>query len=157
MLKVINPIMQVQKFLAEVLRNEPWFEAHKVKIVEQNSQALAFLLRTKLDEMKGVSLVIGVDGFGNAQTAFEMRITVACTERVTINRATAGFATAIDVAQAAIQMFDGLKWMDTEQAFHFKDMVHESNREVDLLRATATFGVLVDRYNYDERGGAQGE
>lgn len=150
MLTQINPVMDIQRFVAEILRNEPWFAAHNVKIIEQNSQELQFLLRTKLDEMKGVSLVVGTDGMSNDHPAMEMRMTIACTERVTINRAKQGFATAIDAVQAAIQLLDGAKYGDIEQAIMWKDMAHESNREVDLLRATATFRVLVNRNFIDK-------
>jgi len=146
MLELMNPVMDVQKALADMLREEPWFAAHNVKVIEQNSQELAFLLRTKLDEMKGVSLVIGVDGMNNECEGLEMKITVTCTERVTINRAKQGFATAIDACQAAIQVLDCADWQGVPQVFHFQDMRHESSREVDLLRATATFGGIVKRF-----------
>lgn len=144
MLKLINPVMDVQTVVADILRDEEWFSAHSVKIVEQNSQALAYLLRTKLDEMKGVSLIVGTDSMDNDQPAKVMQMTVTCTERVTINRAKQGFTTAIDACQAAIQMIDGMTWQGIEGAFHFQHMVHESNREADLLRATATFTVIVE-------------
>lgn len=145
MLKFDSPVAVVQKVLADKLRNEPWFAAHNVKVIEQNSQELAFLLRTKLDEMRGVSLIVGVDGFENCHTGLEMRITVTCTERVTINRAKQGFVTAIDAAYAAVAMIDCSEWDGVPQVFHFQNLNHEADRTVDLLRATATFGGIVNR------------
>lgn len=143
---VMNPIVTVQKHIADLFRNEPWFAAHNVKVIEQNSQELYYLLRTKLDELRGVSLVVGVDGMtGGLQTGLEQKITVTATERVTINRAKQGFATAIDAVCAAIQVLDFADWGDVAQAYHFIDMRHEAARDVDILRATATFGVIANR------------
>lgn len=149
----VSPVNFVQRKIADLLKAEPWFEAHNVKIVEQNSQELAFLLRTKLDEMRGVSLVVGVDGMVNAHTGLEMKITVTCTERVTINRAKQGFATAIDACCAAIQILDCADCDGIPQVWHFGNMTHEASREVDLLRASATFGGIVNReYIYSQEG-----
>ena len=142
---LVNPCAQVQKDLADMLRSEPWFAAHKVKVIEQNSQELAFLLKTRLDQLKGVSLIVGVDGIGNNYPAMDLKITVTATERVTLNRATQGFATALDAAVAAIYMFDLADYKGIQNVFHFIDLKHEAIREADVFRATAFFGGMVHR------------
>jgi len=141
MLTLQNPVQDMQHYIAEMLRKEEWFEAHRVTIIEQNSQQLAFLLRTKLDELRGVSLVVGVDGMDNNHPSREVQITIAATERVTLNRAKQGFATAIDAALAAVQMLDGADYGNVQQAFHFGTLRHTAAQDLDILRATATFGV----------------
>ena len=149
MKEMMSPVNFVQKLIAEKLRNEPWFSAHDVRIVEQNSQDLQFLLRTKLDELKFVSLVVGVDSIRNDHTGLEVQFTVTCSERVTLNRAKQGFATAIDAACAAVQVLDCSDEGGVEQVWHFEDLRHESIRETDMLRATATFGGIVNRLFID--------
>jgi len=141
MLELHNPVQDVQTYVADMFRKEDWFAAHRVNIVEQNSQALAFLLKTKLDELKGVSLIVGVDGIDNNQPSNEVQITITATERVTLNRAKQGFVTAIDAAIAARQLLDGADFGNVKHAFHFKNLQHTAARDVDILRATATFGV----------------
>jgi len=141
MLELQNPVQTIQKYVADMFRDEDWFSAHRVNIVEQNSQQLAFLLKTKLDELRGVSLVVGVDGIDNNHPSREVQITVAATERVTLNRAKQGFVTAIDAALAAVQLLDGADYGNVKQAFHFHDLRHTAARDADILKATATFGV----------------
>lgn len=154
MKEMMNPINFVQGLIAGKLRDEPWFSAHNVRIVEQNSQELQFLLRTKLDELKFVSLVVGVDSIRNDHTGLEVQFTVTCTERVTLNRAKQGFATAIDAACAAVHVLDCSDEGGVEQVWHFEDLRHESVRDTDMLRATATFGGIVNRFFIDaERKG----
>lgn len=135
----------VQRKVADILRAEPWFKTHRVEIIEQDSQRLAFLLKTRLDQLKGVSLVVGVDGMSNDHPALEMLVTVSATERVTLNRATQGFVTALQAAQAAVHLIDTAPSDGTQQVWHFKDLRHESVRELDVFKATATFGGLVSR------------
>ena len=146
-----NPVQIVQEAIANELRKEPWFSAHNVKIIEQNSQELSFLLRTRLDELRGVSLIVGVDGAENNQPCYEMNITISCSERVTINRAKQGFATAIDACFAAVKIVDGLSFKGLSSVWHFKQMNHEASKEIDLLRATATFGGQVYRRDFYSR------
>ena len=150
--KMMKPVDFVQKLIADKLRKEPWFSAHNVHIIEQNSQELQFLLRTRLDEIRFVSLIVGVDSIRNNHTGLEIQITVTCTERVVANRAKQGFATAIDAACAAVQVIDCSDECDTPQVWHFEEMHHEAIRETDMLRATATFGGIVDRKFIDKQG-----
>lgn len=150
--EMMKPVDFVQKLIADKLRNEPWFSAHNVHIIEQNSQELQFLLRTRLDELKYVSLIVGVDSIRNNHTGLEVQLTITCTERVVANRAKQGFATAIDAACAAIQVIDCSNEFGTQQVWHFDEMHHEAIRETDMLRATATFGGIVDRMLIDKQG-----
>lgn len=136
--QMMNPVAQVQSVLAGILGENEWFKAHKVQVIEQNKQDLAFLIKQKMSSLNHVALVVGVDRMTNMFTGLECEITVTCTEHVLLNRAKQGFATAIDVCQAAIQLIDGEWW-------HFLSMEHTTEPESDILQATATFKGLVDR------------
>ena len=136
--EMMNPVGQVQSEIAALLNAEPWFKAHHVEVVEQNKQALAFRLKTKLASLNNVLLVVGVDRITNNHTALEMEVTVSCTEHVMANRAKQGFVTAIDACQAAVQVIDGQWW-------HFFSMEHTTEEGRDILQATASFRGLVNR------------
>lgn len=150
MTEMMNPVRQVQQEIAAMLKAEPWFLSHRVEVVEQNAQALAFLLKKNLATVNHVLLVIGVDRITNNHTALECEITVTCTEHVMANRVKQGAVTAIDVCQAAVQVIDGEWW-------HFFTMQHTTEPGTDTLQATATFRGLVDRpFLYPSQEGSGG-
>lgn len=150
MTQMMNPVRQVQREIAQMLTKEPWFMAHAVEIVEQNAQALAFLLKKNLATVNHVLLVVGVDRITNDHTAIECEITVTCTEHVMANRVKQGSVTAIDVCQAAVQVIDGQWW-------HFTTMQHTTEPGTDTLQATASFKGLVNREFLDspQEGGGE--
>ena len=53
----MNPIRQVQKEIADMLRADEWMKAHRVTIIEQDAQGLRFLLEKSVGQIKGVVLV----------------------------------------------------------------------------------------------------
>lgn len=61
----MNPIWQVQKEIADMLRADEWMKAHRVTIIEQDAQGLRFLLEKSVGQIKGVVLVVGCDKFTN--------------------------------------------------------------------------------------------
>lgn len=132
-----NPHAVVERMIADILRAEPWFKAHRVTIVEQNEGDFATLMKQSLAQIGGVVLVVGIDAITNNYPAAEVNFTVSCTEGVPINRAHQNFATALDVAQAAIQMIDGEWW-------HWERLEHESPAE-GVFQATAYFKGAVKR------------
>lgn len=135
----MNPLRQVQREIADILRNSQWMKEHNVEIIEQDSQGLRFLLMRTVAQLKGVCVVVGVDGMTNNNPAIEVTTTITATESVLVNREKPDAATALDVAQAAIALVDGEWW-------HFDDLKHEAF-EQGVLRATATFRGLVERHN----------
>ena len=127
----MNPLRQVQREIADLLRASQWMNDHGVEIIEQDSQGLRFLLQKTVAQLK-------VDRMTNDNPAIEVETTVTATESVLVNRSKADAATALDVAQAAIALIDGEWW-------HFDDLQHES-LEQGVLRATVTFRGLVERH-----------
>ena len=134
----MNPLRQVQREIADLLRASQWMKDHGVEIIEQDSQGLRFLLQKTVAQLKGVCVVVGVDRMTKDNPAIEVETTVTATESVLVNRSKADAATALDVAQAAIALIDGEWW-------HFDDLQHES-LEQGVLRATVTFRGLVERH-----------
>lgn len=134
----MNPLRQVQHDIATILRDSQWMKDHNVEIIEQDSQGLKFLLQKTVAQLRGVCVVVGVDGMTNDNPALEVQTTISATESVLVNREKADAATALDVIQAAIALVDGEWW-------HFDEMKHEAF-EQGVLKATATFRGLVERH-----------
>lgn len=133
----MNPIRQVQKDIADMLRADEWMKAHRVTIIEQDAQGLRFLLEKSVGQIKGVVLVVGCDKFTNDFPALEVTTTITCIENVLTNRVSPDSATALDAVQAAIEIVDGEWW-------HFDECEH-SAPEAGVLQATAFFRGLVKR------------
>ena len=133
----MNPIRQVQKEIADMLRADEWMKGHRVTIIEQDAQGLRFLLEKSVGQIKGVVLVVGCDKFTNDFPALEVTTTITCIENVLTNRVSPDSATALDAVQAAIEIVDGEWW-------HFGECEH-SAPEAGVLQATAFFRGLVKR------------
>ena len=132
-----NPLSRVQHDIAERLRANEWMQAHRVEIIEQNAQALSFLLQRSIAQIANVVIVVGVDGMTNNPPALEAETTLTATENVIMNRTSADAATALDAIQVAIEVVDGLEWC-------FQRMEHETPTQ-GILQATATFRGQVTR------------
>lgn len=146
---MMHTTRDVQFVIAQILRAHPWFANNRVEILEQNKADLKFLLDKKVGALKNVVLVVGVDGFTNQHPELEVEATISTIEYVPLNRAGGDgtFVTAIDAAEAAVQVIDGEWW-------HFMGLSHETPAE-RVLTATASFKGLVNRDAGD--GGAQTE
>ena len=145
----MNPLRQVQRDIATILRDSQWMKDHNVEIIEQDSQGLKFLLQKTVAQLRNVCVVVGVDGMTNDHPALEVETTISAVESVLVNRSKPDAATALDVIQAAIALVDGEWW-------HFDDMKHEA-MEQGILRATATFRGLVERHTVCFSDNTQGE
>lgn len=145
----MNPLRQVQRDIATILRDSQWMKDHNVEIIEQDSQGLKFLLQKTVAQLRNVCVVVGVDGMTNDHPALEVETTISAVESVLVNRSKPDAATALDVIQAAIALVDGEWW-------HFDDMKHEA-MEQGVLRATATFKGLVERHTVCLSDNTQGE
>ena len=139
---------EVQKMLADILRADEWFKAHRVEIVEQDSEEMAFMLRRKMESIEGPVLVVGTDSLSNDHPAVEVTVFVSATELIPTNRALQGFTTAIAAVEAAIDDIDGEDWHWAE------DLRHETPKEGSgILVARTSFKGCVERPSYREDGG----
>ena len=147
--------LEVQKMIAGILREDEWFRAHRVEIVEQDSEELAFMLRRKVESIEGPVLVVGTDALSNDYPAVEATVFISATELVPTNRALQGFTTAIAAVEAAIDDIDGEDWHWAE------DLRHETPKDGSgILVARTSFKGCVERPSipaWSEEGGGQGE
>lgn len=126
-----NPLSRVQSEIAKILLNSEWMKSHNVEVIEQNSQALSFLLQKSAAQINNVIVIVGVDDFENNPPVLEATVTITATENVIMNRKNADSATALDVMQVAIELIDGREWC-------FQEMKHESPAQ-GILQASSTF------------------
>lgn len=144
----------VQGELAARLRGDEWFRAHRVTVVEQDSEDLAFILQKELSSIEGPVLVVGTDAIRNEYPTAEVTVFISATEIVPTNRAMQGFTTAIAAVEAAIDDIDGEDWHWSE------DLRHETPQENSgILIARTTFKGLVERPSFTagENDGMDGE
>lgn len=132
-----NPHAVVEDEISALLRAEDWFKKYRVTIVEENHGDFATLLKKNLAQIGGVVLIVAVEEITNNYPAAEVNVVVTAIEGVPVNRAHNDFATAMDVAQAAIEVIDGEWW-------HWERVEHESPAE-GVLQATAYFKGMVKR------------
>lgn len=132
-----TPLARVQHDIAERLRANEWIRAHRVEVIEQNAQALSFLLQRSITQVNNVVLVVGVDKARNNPPVLEMTTTITATENVIMNRVAPDAATALDAIQVAIDCVDGKDWC-------FQDMEHDAPTQ-GVLQATATFEGQIER------------
>lgn len=131
---------EAQKMIADALREDEWFKAHRVAIVEQDSEELAFMLRRKVEAIEGPVMVVGTDALSNDHTAVEATVFVSATEYIPTNRALQGFTTAIAAVEAAIDDIDGEDWHWAE------DLRHETPKEGSgILVARTSFKACLAR------------
>lgn len=132
-----NPLSRVQCEIAEILRTSELFEKYRVEVIEQNSQAMSFLLQRSISQVNNVIIIVGVDEMTNNPPVLEAVTTISATENVIMNRQAADSITALDAIQEAIRLVDG-------QAWKFEDMQHEAPTQ-GALKATATFRGQITR------------
>lgn len=133
----MTPISRVQKEIADQLRADEWIRKHRIEIVEQNSQALSFVLQKSISQVNNVVVIVGTDEMTNNPPVLDAVTTVSATENVVMNRQGVDYASAIDVMQKVIDIVDGREWL-------FVDMRHDAPTQ-GVLQATATFRGQVTR------------
>lgn len=132
-----TPLSRVQREIADMLRANEWMRNHRVEIIEQNSQALSYLLQKSITQVNNVVVVVGTDEMTNNPPVLEALTTLSATENVVMNRQAVNYASALDVIQKAIEIIDGSEWL-------FEEMRHDAPTQ-GVLQATATFRGQVTR------------
>lgn len=132
-----NPHAVVEELFTAKLNSEPWFKAHRVTIVEENSGDYATILKKNLAQIGGVVLVVAVEEITNVNSGreAEVNVVITATEGVPINRAYQDFATAMDVIQAATQSL-------VDEFWRWDRIEHDSPAE-GVLQARAYFKGMV--------------
>lgn len=132
----------VQHMVAEKLRADGWFADRRCEVVEQNEQALCFMIRRKMSEFVGPVVVVSVDSMKNNYPAVEVELAVNVTEVVPVNREYGLFASAIEVGERVVRALDGVEW-------HWDDMRHDTPGD-GVLTCAVRFSGMVSRVCGDE-------
>ena len=127
----------IQHDVAEKLRADGWFAERRCVIIEQNEQRLSYLIRQKVGELVGPVVVVAVDAMRNNFPAVEVDVTVNVTEVVVLNREQGVFASAIEVAEAAVAALDG-------DELHWQEMRHETPGD-GVLTCSVRFSGMFSR------------
>ena len=145
----MRPHHYIQKVMADALRANETLRAAGVEVLEQNSQALAFLLKKPMSQIDAPVVVVTCDKARKRHTApveWELECSVMVTENVSINRERPAFLTALDVAFVACEVLDQPQGGIHQTA----DPVKHTTPARRILEAEARFAARV-RYNENEQ------
>lgn len=95
--------------MADALRADETLRAAGVEVLEQDSQALAFMLKKPMSQINAPVAVVTCDRARRRHTApeeWELECSVMVTENVPLNRERPEFLTALDVAFIACEVLD---------------------------------------------------
>ena len=99
-----TPHQYLQSHVADILRADDWFAAHRVHIIEQNSADIATLIDNAEAEADGVALVVTYDReepIASRPPQLGVEFSLLATEYPERNRVAAKFATALDAVHRA--------------------------------------------------------
>ena len=134
--------------MADALRADETLRAAGVEVLEQDSQALAFLLKKPMSQINAPVAVVTCDRARRRHTApeeWELECSVMVTENVPINRDRPEFLTALDVAFIACEVLD-----DPQLGIHqTAEPVKHTTPARGILVAEARFAARVT-YNENE-------
>jgi hypothetical protein len=145
----VRPQHFIQKIMADALRADETLRSAGVEVLEQDSQALAFLLKKPMSQIEAPVAVVTCDRARRRHTApemWELECSVMVTENVPINRERPDFLTALDVAFIACEVLDNPQGGIHQTA----DPVKHTTPARGILEAEARFAARV-RYNENEQ------
>lgn len=144
----MRPHHYIQKLMADALRENETLREAGVTVLEQNSQALAFLLAKPMSQIDAPVVVVTCDKARKRHTSpveWELECGVMVTENVPLNRERPAFLTALDVAFVACEVLD-----DPQGGFHqTAEPVKHTTPARGILEAEARFAARV-MYNENE-------
>lgn len=135
--------------MADALRADETLRAAGVEVLEQDSQALAFMLKKPMSQINAPVAVVTCDRARKRHTQpeeWELECSVMVTENVPLNRDRPAFLTALDVAFIACEVLD-----DPQLGIHqTAEPVKHTTPARGILDAEARFAARV-RYNENEQ------
>ena len=144
----MRPHHYIQMLMADALRANESLREAGVTVLEQNSQALAFLLKKPMSQIDAPVVVMTCDRARKRHSApveWELECSVMVTENVPISRARPAFLTALDVAFVACEVLD-----DPQLGIHqTAEPVKHTTPARGILEAEARFAGRV-MYNENE-------
>lgn len=134
--------------MADALRENETLRTAGVSVLEQDSQALAFMLKKPMSQINAPVAVVTCDRARRRHTApeeWELECSVMVTENVPLNRDRPEFLTALDVAFIACEVLD-----DPQLGIHqTAEPLKHTTPARGILEAEARFAARV-RYNENE-------
>ena len=135
--------------MADALRENETLRTAGVEVLEQDSQALAFMLKKPMSQINAPVAVVTCDRARKRHTQpeeLELECCVMVTENVPLNRDRPEFLTALDVAFIACEVLD-----DPQLGIHqTAEPVKHTTPARGILEAEARFAARV-RYNENEQ------
>ena len=135
--------------MADALRADETLRTAGVEVLEQDSQALAFMLKKPMSQIPAPVAVVTCDRARKWHTQpeeWELECSVMVTENVPLNRDRPEFLTALDVAFIACEVLD-----DPQLGIHqTAEPVKHTTPARGILEAEARFAARV-RYNENEQ------
>ena len=135
--------------MADALRENETLRTAGVEVLEQDSQALAFMLKKPMSQINAPVAVVTCDRARKWHTQpeeWELECCVMVTENVPLNRDRPEFLTALDVAFIACEVLD-----DPQLGIHqTAEPVKHTTPARGILEAEARFAARV-RYNENEQ------
>ena len=145
----MRPHAYIQRIMAAALRANETLRAAGVEVLEQDSQALAFMLKKPMSQINAPVVVVTCDRARKRHTQpeeWELECSVMVTENVPINRERPAFLTALDVAFIACEVLD-----DPQLGIHqTAEPVKHTTPARGILEAEARFAARV-RYDENEQ------
>lgn len=150
----MRPQHFIQKIMADALRENETLRTAGVEVLEQDSQALAFMLKKPMSQINAPVAVVTCDRARKRHTQpeeWELECCVMVTENVPLNRDRPEFLTALDVAFIACEVLD-----DPQLGIHqTAEPVKHTTPARGILEAEARFAARVT-YNENEEESANG-
>ena len=140
--------------MADALRVDETLRAAGVEVLEQDSQALAFLLKKPMAQIDAPVVVVTCDRARKRHSQpveWELECSVMVTENVPLNRERPEFLTALDVAFIACEVLDDPQLGSHQTA----EPVKHTTPARGILEAEARFAARVT-YNENEEESANG-
>ena len=144
----MRPQHFIQKIMADALRENETLRTAGVEVLEQDSQALAFLLKKPMSQIVAPVAVVTCDRARKRHSQpeeWELECSVMVTENVPLNRDRPEFLTALDVAFIACEVLDV-----PQSGIHLtNEPVKHTTPARGILEAEARFAARVT-YNENE-------
>ena len=103
----MNPVIQLQQTVAELLRADADLQTAGVEVFAQDDADILEVLQERLERVERPILVIAVDRVANFHPGIEIGWSLIATEVAPLNREHEGFKTALDTVWTAVKLLDG--------------------------------------------------
>jgi len=151
----MRPHRYIQHVMAKALKADETLRAAGVTVIEQDSQDLAFLIAKPMGQIDAPVAVVTCDRATRRRTSpeeWELECAVMVTENVPLNRESADFLTALDVAFVACEALSAVPGIHQTA-----EPVRHTTPARGIFEAEARFACRVTYDENEEQGEYDGE